>query len=127
MPFETIFQKNEDQLHLVFTTRHKEDSQDLMNYFKEQQESVKGNPIFNNPIVLHHLTLDIEDEKSVHNFVNSLKNDLKLDHVDIMINNAGWCANDPDLDQEMAKKTLSVNFSGTKVFFYSFNSWISKS
>jgi len=61
---------------------------------------------------IHSFQCDISDETQVQNMVQNIKN--KVDHVDILINNAGVTWNAPTVDQTLATwhRVINTNLTG---------------
>eukprot|EP01121_Diplochlamys_sp_Union-15-3_P002545 TRINITY_DN12254_c0_g1_i1.p1 TRINITY_DN12254_c0_g1~~TRINITY_DN12254_c0_g1_i1.p1 ORF type:complete len:265 (-),score=46.63 TRINITY_DN12254_c0_g1_i1:50-844(-) len=59
-----------------------------------------------------HKQLDVESESSINLFSEWVKNEYKT--FDVLINNAGFAHRGPELNESIAKKTVGVNYIGTK-------------
>jgi len=55
--------------------------------------------------------LDIDDEKSIANFANTLKS--KFGGLDILVNNAGLAFKGDAFDENVARTTIATNYFGT--------------
>ena len=57
--------------------------------------------------------LDVESEESVSKFTEYMQN--KYQNIDVLVNNAGYAIKGPGFSNEIASKTLGVNYFGLKV------------
>ncbi len=65
------------------------------------------------PSNVHLATVDVSNEESVNSLVQQLKNELSVQKINVLINNAGYVSMGA-LSYESALKTLDINYRGVK-------------
>ncbi len=67
------------------------------------------------PPNVHLAVLDVTDQHSLDHCLRiRLKQELKIERIDVLINNAGFATKGPEINCDIAQQTLAVNYFGAK-------------
>ncbi len=67
------------------------------------------------PPNVHLAVLDVTDQQSIdHCLCVRLKQELKIERIDVLINNAGFATKGPEINRDIAQQTVAVNYFGAK-------------